>query len=188
MPFKVTKRGGGYKVCKPSGKCYSKKTMSKQQAERQQRAMYANYQPTHKESFDQVVNSLLKEFMNTGGPAGSTTTAPLGVSSQTPQQQQSLKNINDPAHLQQVCSSVDVNDPQHLNQACAEFGVNPTNPQQAEQVNTIKQGIATYNKKPQATPAQQQQKLTQPINNGVKAPVSAPPNVNNPVSQPAQQI
>lgn len=148
-------------------------------------ALHANVE----ESFDQAVNRILHEFTSTGGPAGSTTTAPLGLSSQTPQQQQQpVKNLNDPAHLQQVCSSVDVNDPQHLQQACAQFGVDANNPQQAQQVEAVKKGIATYNKRPQATPAQQQQKLTQPLNTGVKAPVSAPPNVNNPVTQPTQQI
>lgn len=184
MPFKVTKKDGGYKVCKPSGKCFSKKTMSKQQAKSQQRAMYANYE----ESFDQAVDRLLREFTGTGGPMGSTTTAPLGLSSQTPQQQQPVKNVNDPSHLQQVCSSVDTNDPQHLNQACAQFGVDPNNPQHAQQVAAIKQGIATYNKKPQTTPAQQQQTLTQPTNTGAKAPVSPPPSVNSPITQPTQQI
>lgn len=147
-------------------------------------ALHANV----KESFDQAVNRILSEFTNTGGPAGATTTAPLGLSSQTPQQQQPVKNLNDPAHLQQVCSSVDVNDPQHLQQACAQFGIDPNNPQQSQQVEAVKKGIATYNKRPQATPAQQQQKLTQPLNTGAKAPVSAPPNVNNPVTQPTQQI
>lgn len=172
------------------GKCVYKKNTGKKvgctkgSVKNYMAALHANVE----ESFDQAVDRILHEFTNTGGPAGSTTTAPLGVSSQTPQQQQPVKNINDPAHLQQVCSSVDVNDPQHLQQACSQFGVDPNNPQHAQQVQAVKQGIATYNKPVQATPAQQQQKLTQPTNNGVKAPVSAPPNVNNPITQSTQQI
>lgn len=185
MPFKVTKRGSGYKVCKPSGKCFSNKPMSKSKAESQQQAMYANVE----ETFDQAVDRLLHEFTGTGGAMGATTTVPLATSSQTSQQpSQQLKNINDPTHLQQVCSSVDTSDPQHVQQACAQFGVDANNPQHSQQVQAVKQGIAAYNKKPQTTGAQQQQTLTQPLNQGVKAPVSAPPSVNNPITQPTQPI
>lgn len=157
--------------------------MSKQQATRQQQAIYANYN----ETFDQAINRLLGELTNTGGAMGATTTNALGTTNQV-QQQQPIKNINDPSHLQQVCGGVDVNDPQHLQQACAQFGVNPQDPAHSQQVQTIKQNISTYSKKQPPTGVQQQQKLTQPINSGAKAPVSAPPNVNSPVTQPSQQI
>jgi len=185
MPYKVVKHGDGYKVCKPNGECFSKKPMTKQKAQAQMRAMYANVQ----ETFDQAVDRLLREFTGTGGSMGATTTVPLATSSQASQQpNQQIKNINDPTHLQQVCSSVDTSDPKHLQQACAQFGVDANNPQHQQQVQAVKQGIATYNKKQQPTTAQQQSTLTQPNNTGAKAPVSAPPNVNNPITQPTQPI
>ncbi len=58
MPYNVRKKKGGYKVCKPTGKCFSKKTMTKGQAEKQRRALYANVE----ESFNQLVERLLSEL------------------------------------------------------------------------------------------------------------------------------
>lgn len=179
MPY-IAKKNCVYK--KNTGK---KVGCTKGSVKKYMAALHANVD----ESFDQAVDRILREFTNTGGAAGATTTTPLNAPGQpAQQQQQSVKNINDPAQLQQVCGSVDVNDPQHLQQACAQFGVDVNNPQHAQQVQAVKQGIETYNKRPQATPAQQQQKLTQPLNTGIKAPVSAPPNVNNPITQPTQPI
>lgn len=43
MPYKVYKKGSGYKSCKRGGeKCFSKKTQSKAQAQAQMKALYAN--------------------------------------------------------------------------------------------------------------------------------------------------
>jgi len=43
VPYAVGKSGKGYKVKnKQTGRTYSKKSMSKKKAERQQRAIYAN--------------------------------------------------------------------------------------------------------------------------------------------------
>lgn len=43
MPYKVYKKGSGYKACKKGGKkCFSKKPMSKEKAQAQMKAMYAN--------------------------------------------------------------------------------------------------------------------------------------------------
>lgn len=58
MPYKVKKISSGYKVCKPGGKCFSKKTMSKSRAENQRRALYANV----KESFNTAVIELLEKY------------------------------------------------------------------------------------------------------------------------------
>jgi hypothetical protein len=44
MPYKIYKKNG-YKVCKPGGKkCFSKKGLSKEKAEAQQKALYASEQ------------------------------------------------------------------------------------------------------------------------------------------------
>ena len=59
MPYDVKKKDGGYKVCKPTGKCFSKKAMTKGRAEKQRRALYANVE----ESFNQLVERLLKELL-----------------------------------------------------------------------------------------------------------------------------
>lgn len=43
MPYKVYKKGSGYKACKKDGKkCFSKKPLSKQKAEAQKKALYAS--------------------------------------------------------------------------------------------------------------------------------------------------
>jgi hypothetical protein len=43
MPYKVYKKGSGYKTCKKGGnKCFSNKPMSKEKAQTQMKAMYAN--------------------------------------------------------------------------------------------------------------------------------------------------
>ena len=43
MPYKVYKRGSGYKACKKGGKkCFSKKPLSKEKAESQKKALYAS--------------------------------------------------------------------------------------------------------------------------------------------------
>ena len=43
MPYVVLKKGSGYKVCKKnSNKCFSKSPLSKSQAVKQQKALYAN--------------------------------------------------------------------------------------------------------------------------------------------------
>lgn len=43
MPYKISKKGSGYKVCKKNGgKCFSKKPMSKEKAKAQMKAIHAN--------------------------------------------------------------------------------------------------------------------------------------------------
>jgi len=42
MPYKIRKKGKGYKVCKPSGKCFSKKSLSKKKALAQRAAIEIN--------------------------------------------------------------------------------------------------------------------------------------------------
>lgn len=43
MPYKVYKKGSGYKACKKDGKkCYSKKPLSKEKAQSQMKALYAS--------------------------------------------------------------------------------------------------------------------------------------------------
>lgn len=43
MPYAVYKKGSGYKACKKGGgKCFSKKSLSKNKAEAQQKALYAS--------------------------------------------------------------------------------------------------------------------------------------------------
>jgi hypothetical protein len=43
MPYKVYKKGSGYKACKKSGKkCFSKNPLSKEKAQAQMKALYAN--------------------------------------------------------------------------------------------------------------------------------------------------
>lgn len=42
MPYKLRKRGRGYKVCKPSGKCFSKKPLPKKRAMAQMAAIRIN--------------------------------------------------------------------------------------------------------------------------------------------------
>ena len=43
MPYKVYKKGSGYKACKKDGgKCFSKKPLSKEKAEAQKKALYAS--------------------------------------------------------------------------------------------------------------------------------------------------
>lgn len=57
MPYKISKVKGGYKVKnKKTGKSYSKKPMSKEKAEAQQRAIYANTN----ESFEKRLNIILE--------------------------------------------------------------------------------------------------------------------------------
>lgn len=43
MPYKISKKGSGYKVCKKNdGKCFSKKPMSEKKAKAQMKAIHAN--------------------------------------------------------------------------------------------------------------------------------------------------
>jgi len=56
MPYKIKKVKTGFKVCKPSGKCFSKTPMTKERALKQQRALYAN-----ESFFVQIINDVLKE-------------------------------------------------------------------------------------------------------------------------------
>ena len=57
MPYKIRKKGKGYKVCKVSGKCFSKKPIPYKRAVAQMRAIQANETNT----FTQAVLQILSE-------------------------------------------------------------------------------------------------------------------------------
>lgn len=57
MPYSIKKKGSGYKVCKKdSSKCFSKKPMTKEKANRQMKAIYAN-----ESAYNRLVNNILLE-------------------------------------------------------------------------------------------------------------------------------
>lgn len=58
MPYKIRKKGSGYKVCKVSGKCFSKKPMSKEKAVKQMAAIRINTKES-KNYFEQLIESVL---------------------------------------------------------------------------------------------------------------------------------
>lgn len=58
MPYKISKTGNGYKVCKKSGgKCFSKKPLSKGRAKAQMRAIYAN-----ESTKNRIINMILEKI------------------------------------------------------------------------------------------------------------------------------
>jgi hypothetical protein len=57
MPYVIKKFGKKYKVCKTSGKCFSKKPIPLERAKRQRKALYAN----EKNSFVDTVYQILLE-------------------------------------------------------------------------------------------------------------------------------
>lgn len=57
MPYKIRKKGKGYKVCKTSGKCFSKKPLSYKRAVSQMRAIRAN----ETNGFARIVMQVLNE-------------------------------------------------------------------------------------------------------------------------------
>ena len=60
MPYKIRKKGKGYKVCKTSGKCYSKKPLSKKMAQKQRAAIAINtYEKFN--YFSNLIKSVLNE-------------------------------------------------------------------------------------------------------------------------------
>ena len=60
MPYKIRKKGSGYKVCKPSGKCFSKKPLSKKKATAQMAAIQIS---KYKESTNFFQN-LIEKYLN----------------------------------------------------------------------------------------------------------------------------
>ena len=60
MPYNIVKKGSGYKVCKPSGKCFSKKKLSKKTAQKQ-RAAIAIHSHESVNYFEQLIESTLNE-------------------------------------------------------------------------------------------------------------------------------
>jgi hypothetical protein len=63
MPYNIVKKGSGFKVCKPSGKCFSKKKMTKKKANAQRTAIILNSQ--YKESknyFETLIESCLNSY------------------------------------------------------------------------------------------------------------------------------
>lgn len=60
MPYNIVKKGSGYKVCKPSGKCFSKKKLTKKMAKKQQAAISINARESTN-YFESLIESLLNE-------------------------------------------------------------------------------------------------------------------------------
>jgi hypothetical protein len=58
MPYKIRKKGSGYKVCKTSGKCFSKKPLSKKRAIAQRAAIQINSSTNY---FESLIESILYE-------------------------------------------------------------------------------------------------------------------------------
>jgi hypothetical protein len=60
MPYNIVKKGSGYKVCKPSGKCFSKKKMTKKKANAQRAAIVLNTKYNEsKNYFENLIESNL---------------------------------------------------------------------------------------------------------------------------------
>jgi hypothetical protein len=58
MPYKIRKKGSGYKVCKTTGKCFSKKPLSKKRAIAQRAAIQINSSTNY---FESLIESILYE-------------------------------------------------------------------------------------------------------------------------------
>jgi hypothetical protein len=58
MPYKIRKKGSGYKVCKTTGKCFSKKPLSKKGAIAQRAAIQINSNTNY---FSKLIESVLYE-------------------------------------------------------------------------------------------------------------------------------
>lgn len=58
MPYKIRKKGSGYKVCKTTGKCFSKKPLSKKRAIAQRAAIQINSNTNY---FSKLIQSVLYE-------------------------------------------------------------------------------------------------------------------------------
>jgi hypothetical protein len=57
MPYKIRKKGKGYKVCKLTGKCFSKEPIPYKRAVSQMRAIQAN----ESNEFVQIIIQILNE-------------------------------------------------------------------------------------------------------------------------------
>jgi hypothetical protein len=65
MPYKIVKRGSGYKVCKKTGsKCFSKKPLSKKKANAQRAAIAINTRESTN-YFIQLIESTLRDDLQT---------------------------------------------------------------------------------------------------------------------------
>ncbi len=58
MPYKIRKKGSGYKVCKTTGKCFSKKPLSKKKAIAQRAAIQINASVNY---FENLIESIIYE-------------------------------------------------------------------------------------------------------------------------------
>lgn len=58
MPYTIKKIKNGYKVCKPTGKCFSKKPLTHKQAKKQLTALHIN---TKESFFVSIVKDILTE-------------------------------------------------------------------------------------------------------------------------------
>lgn len=58
MPYKIRKKGSGFKVCKTTGKCFSKKPLSKKRAIAQRAAIQINSSVNY---FESLIESVLYE-------------------------------------------------------------------------------------------------------------------------------
>lgn len=61
MPYNIVKKGSGYKVCKPSGKCFSKKKLSKKMAKKQRAAIAINSEEKQGNYFFKLIESTINE-------------------------------------------------------------------------------------------------------------------------------
>ncbi len=60
MPYSLKKKDEGYKVCKPSGKCFSKKPMTRKKALKQLAAIKINTNESL--CFEALVGQVLTSF------------------------------------------------------------------------------------------------------------------------------
>jgi len=60
MPYKIKKINGGYKVCKVTGKCFSKKPLSKEKAKAQRAAIAIHTHESTRPSLISLIEDVLK--------------------------------------------------------------------------------------------------------------------------------
>lgn len=61
MPYKIRKKGSGYKVCKTTGKCFSKKPLTKRKAIAQRAAIQINSSVISTNYFQDLIQECLNE-------------------------------------------------------------------------------------------------------------------------------
>jgi hypothetical protein len=61
MPYKIRKKEKGFKVCKLSGKCFSKKPLTKKKAKAQMAAIQINSSVDSVNYFERLIKESLNE-------------------------------------------------------------------------------------------------------------------------------